>query len=177
MRDPYTALHERRVASLAVRIAERLGWSEQFVERVRTAALVHDVGKIVIPAEILSKPGRITDAEFDVLKAHSEAGHDLLAPIEFEGPVAEIVLQHHERLDGSGYPRGLRGEEILPGARVLAVADVVEAMTAHRPYRAALSLDEAIAEIENGLGVRYDAAVGGACLEMLRDPDFTLLFE
>ena len=177
MRDPYTALHERRVASLAVRIAERLGWSEQFVERVRTAALVHDVGKIVIPAEILSKPGRITDAEFDLLKAHSESGHDLLAPIEFEGPVAELVLQHHERLDGSGYPRGLRGEEILPGARVLAVADVVEAMTAHRPYRAALPLDEAIAEIEKGLGVRYDAAVGKACLEMLRDPDFTLLFE
>jgi putative nucleotidyltransferase with HDIG domain/PAS domain S-box-containing protein len=175
MRDPYTADHARRVASLAARIAKRLGWSEQFVERVRTAALVHDVGKIIVPAEILSKPGRLADLEFELIKAHSAAGHELLATIEFDGPVAEIVLQHHERLDGSGYPRGLRGEEILPGARVLAVADVVEAMTAHRPYRAALSLDEAIAEIEGGLGRRYDAEVGAACLEMLREPGFTLL--
>lgn len=174
MRDPYTADHARRVASLAARIAERLGWSEQFVERVRTAALVHDVGKITVPAEILSKPGRLADLEFELIKGHSAAGYELLAPIEFDGPVAEIVLQHHERLDGSGYPRGLRGEEILPGARVLAVADVVEAMTAHRPYRAALSLDEAIAEIEGGLGRRYDAEVGAACLELLREPGFTL---
>ena len=174
MRDPYTADHERRVAALAARIAERLGWSEQSVERVRTAALVHDVGKIIVPAEILSKPGRLADAEFALIKAHAAAGHELLAPIEFDGPVAEIVLQHHERLDGTGYPRGLHGDEILPCARVLAVADVVEAMTAHRPYRAALSLDQAIAEIEDGLGRRYDAEVGAACLEMLREPGFTL---
>ena len=174
MRDPYTADHERRVASLAVRIGERLGWSEQFVERVHTAGLVHDVGKIVIPAEILSKPGRITEVEFELLKAHSQAGYDVLAPIEFEGPVAEIVLQHHERLDGSGYPRGLRGDEILPGARVLTVADVVEAMTAHRPYRAALPLEDAIAEIESGLGKRYDAEVGAACLEIIRAPGFNI---
>jgi PAS domain S-box-containing protein/putative nucleotidyltransferase with HDIG domain len=174
MRDPYTASHERRVADLACRIAARLGWDEPAREALRTAALVHDIGKIAIPAEILSKPGRLTESEFALIKGHPQAAHAILASISFVGEVAEIVLQHHERLDGSGYPRGLRGE-ILPEARVLAVADVVEAMVSHRPYRAALSMDEAIAEIEGGLERRYDAEIGAACLELLREPGFTLL--
>ena len=158
MRDPYTSAHERRVAELATRIASNLGWSVEAVERLRIAALVHDIGKITIPAEILSKPSRLTETEFALIKSHSAAAYEILAPIDFGGPVAEIVLQHHERLDGSGYPQGLRGDEILPGARILAVADVVEAMVTHRPYRAALPLDEALAEIEGGAGSRYDAA-------------------
>jgi PAS domain S-box-containing protein len=168
MRDPYTADHERRVARLACLIAERLGWSASGVATLRTAALVHDIGKIAVPAEILAKPTRLTKYEFELIKAHPRAAYEILLPIEFEGPVAEIVLQHHERLDGSGYPQGLRGDEILPEARILAIADVVEAMITHRPYRAALPLSEAVSEIESGLGSRYDAAAGEACLQLLR---------
>ena len=118
MRDPYTASHERRVCELACRIAARLGWSVEAIERLRMAALVHDVGKIAVPAEILAKPTRLSDTEFELVKSHAAAGYETLAPIDFGGPVAEIVAQHHERLDGSGYPQGLRGEQILPGARV-----------------------------------------------------------
>jgi PAS domain S-box-containing protein len=173
MRDPYTGGHERRVAELACLIAERLHWSKDAIETIRTAALVHDIGKIAIPAEILSKPGRLSENEFELVKRHSSAAYDLLAPIAFEAPVADIVVQHHERLDGSGYPRGLRGDEILPEARVLAVADVVEAMATHRPYRAALPIAEAIAEIRGGLGSRYDSEVGAACLRLLEDEGFS----
>src|SRR5664280_2901216 len=145
MRDPYTASHERRVCELACAMAARLGWSDEAVEILRTAALVHDVGKISVPAEILSKPTRLSENEFALIQAHSAAAWEILAPIDFGGPVAEIVHQHHERLDGSGYPRGLRVGEILPEVRILAVADVVEAMIAHRPYRAALPLEAALA--------------------------------
>jgi PAS domain S-box-containing protein/putative nucleotidyltransferase with HDIG domain len=173
MRDPYTADHERRVAELASLIAERLGWSVEAIERLRTAALVHDVGKIAVPAEILSKPSRLTETEFALIKGHSQAAYEILAPIDFGGPVAEIVYQHHERLDGSGYPQGLRGDEILPGARLLAVADVVEAMITHRPYRAALPLVVAIAEIESGAGSRYDAAAAAAAVRLIREEGFT----
>ena len=172
MRDPYTFAHERRVAELATRIASGLGWSAEAVERLRIAALVHDIGKIAIPAEILSKPSRLTETEFALIKSHSAAANEILAPIDFGGPVAEIVLQHHERLDGSGYPQGLRGDEILPGARLLAVADVVEAMVTHRPYRAALPLDEALAEIEGGAGSRYDAAVCETAAKLFREEGF-----
>ena len=172
MRDPYTASHQRRVAQLASRLAARLGWSEEAIERLHTAALVHDVGKISVPAEILSKPTRLTEVEFELVKAHAAAGYDILAPIDFGGPVADIVHQHHERLDGSGYPQGLRGEEILPGARVLAVADVVEAMISHRPYRAALSLDVALAEIEEGRGSRYDSDACQAVIWLFREQGF-----
>jgi PAS domain S-box-containing protein/putative nucleotidyltransferase with HDIG domain len=172
-RDPYTAGHEARVAELACLIGERLGWDESVRTALRTAALVHDVGKIAIPAEILSKPTRLTPVEFELIKTHPKAGYDILAGIAFEDHVADVVLQHHERLDGSGYPAGLRGADILPAARVLAVADVVEAMVSHRPYRPALPVAEAIAEIRGGLGARYDTAAGEACLGLLIDEAFT----
>jgi PAS domain S-box-containing protein len=172
-RDPYTAGHEVRVAELACLIGERLGWDENVLVPLRTAALVHDVGKIAIPAEILSKPTRLTSVEFELIKAHPKAGYDILAGIAFEDHVAEVVLQHHERLDGSGYPAGLKAADILPAARVLAVADVVEAMVSHRPYRPARPVDEAIAEIRRGLGACYDAEAGQACLHLLVDERFT----
>lgn len=172
MRDPYTAGHEERVAELACRMACSLGWDEVEVELLRTAALVHDIGKIAIPAEILSKPARLTETEHELVKGHCRAGYDILAPIAFDSPIAEIVLQHHERLDGSGYPDGLAGDAILPAARVLAVADTVEAMVSHRPYRPAQPVPAAIAELEAGQGVRYDEHAAAACLELMREADF-----
>ncbi|MGO8684603.1 MAG: PAS domain S-box protein [Thermoleophilia bacterium] len=174
MRDPYTANHERRVADLARRIAERLGFSEEAIATLHTAALVHDVGKIAIPAEILSKPTRLTEIEFALVKGHAAAAHEILAAIEFDGPVAEIVAQHHERLDGSGYPRGLRAAEILPAARVLAVADVVEAMITHRPYRAALPLAAALAEIGPQSHGRFDGAVAEVCRRLFLEEGYQL---
>jgi PAS domain S-box-containing protein len=168
-RDPYTAGHERRVALLACAIADRLGWSEAEIDELATAALVHDIGKIAVPAEILSRPGKLSETEFSLIKGHPWTAHEILAPIAFTSDVAEIVLQHHERLDGSGYPRGLRDGEILPAARVLAIADVVEAMSTHRPYRPALPVAEAVAEIESGLGSRYDEEAGVACLTLLEE--------
>jgi PAS domain S-box-containing protein len=174
MRDPYTASHERRVAELACLIAARLGWSEETIETLRTAALVHDVGKITVPAEILSKPTRLSETEFALIKAHAEAAYEILAPIDFGGPVAEIVLQHHERLDGSGYPKGLTGGEILPGARVLAVADVVEAMISHRPYRPALPRAEALAEIGPNSHGRFDREAAEVCRKLLEEERISL---
>jgi len=163
LRDPYTAAHERRVAALAAAIAAEMGLDEEAREGLAFAAEVHDIGKIAVPAEILSKPGALTDMEYALIKQHPEAGRELLGAIHFSQPVAEIVGQHQERLDGSGYPAGLRGEEILLEARILAVADVVEAMASHRPYRAALGLEAALAEVRGGAGVRYDAAAVVAC--------------
>jgi len=173
MRDPYTAGHQRRVAELGCAIAAELGWSEDQVEVVRTAALLHDVGKIIVPAEILSKPGRLTETEMQLIRQHAKAGAEAVADIDFGGAVAETIGQHHERLDGSGYPAGLHDGEILPEARLLAVADVVEAMISHRPYRPALTLEEALAEIESGSGTRYDAAVCSACVSLFREKGFT----
>jgi PAS domain S-box-containing protein len=172
MRDPYTSDHEQRVSELACAIAERLGWSAEAVERLRIAALVHDIGKITVPAEILSKPSRLTETEFALIRGHSAAAYEILAPIDFGGPVAEVVVQHHERLDGSGYPLGLSGDKILPGARVLAVADVVEAMITHRPYRPALPLEEALAEIEGGAGSRYDPIASETAVVLFREEGF-----
>jgi PAS domain S-box-containing protein len=172
VRDPYTAGHERRVSELAVAIAFGMGLDEEVVRGVQVAARLHDVGKLVIPAEILSKPGHLSAAEVLLIREHSRAGYDVLEPIEFTWPVAQIALQHHERLDGSGYPAGLAGDEILLEARILAVADVVEAMISHRPYRAALSLDEAIAELEEGAGRRYDPAVCTVAIRLFRDEGF-----
>jgi len=167
MRDPYTAGHERRVTCLAVEIAQRLGLDERRVEGLRLAGSVHDIGKIAVPAEILSKPGRLQEYEMNLVRTHAQVGHDVLAAIDFEQPVADIVLQHHEKLDGSGYPGGLHGDEILLEARILTVADVVEAMSSHRPYRAALGMSAALAEIREGAGSRYDAAVVAACEEAI----------
>jgi putative nucleotidyltransferase with HDIG domain len=174
MRDPFTAGHQRRVAELACAIASELGWRESRIETLRTAALLHDIGTIVVPAEILSKPGRLTEPEVQLIRRHAAAGADTVAELDFEGAVAEMVRQHHERLDGSGYPAGLRGAAILPEACVLAVADVVEAMISHRPYRAALPVEVAMAELQEGAGGRYDAAVCAACMRLFREKGFTL---
>jgi PAS domain S-box-containing protein len=163
LRDPYTAGHQRRVAQLAGDIAVELGWSDERITSVRTAGQLHDIGKIVVPAEILSKPGRLTEVEMELVRQHAAASAALIAGIEFGSPVAAIVNQHHERLDGSGYPAGLVGAQILAEARVLAVADVVEAMFSHRPYRAALGIEPALAEIRENAGIKYDAEVGAAC--------------
>jgi putative nucleotidyltransferase with HDIG domain len=174
MRDPYTAGHQRWVAKLACAIAAELSWDEPRIETLRTAALLHDIGKIVVPAEILSKPGKLTETEMTLIRQHVVAGAETVAGIDFEGTVAEIISQHHERLDGSGYPAGLKDGEILPEARILAVADCVEAMISHRPYRAALPLEEALSEIEGGAGTRYDAAACAACIRVFREQGFTL---
>jgi PAS domain S-box-containing protein/putative nucleotidyltransferase with HDIG domain len=166
-RDPYTAGHQQRVANLAVAIAAELGLDDEQRDTVLWAARLHDIGKISIPAEILNKPGRLSELEYDLVKCHSRIGSDMLATIEFGRPIAEIVLQHHERLNGSGYPRGLRDGEILLEARIIAVSDVVEAMASHRPYRPALGLDVAAREIREHVGTLYDPAVAAACAHVL----------
>jgi PAS domain S-box-containing protein len=164
MRDPYTAGHQGRVARLAVAIGRRMELPEARIEGLGVAGLLHDVGKVSVPAEILSKPIELSTIEMGLVRAHPETGHAILREIDFPWPVAAIVLQHHERMDGSGYPSGLRGDEILLEARILAVADTVEAMASHRPYRAAFGIREALAEIERGRGTLYDEAVAAACL-------------
>ena len=173
MRDPYTAGHQRRVAELADAIAAELGWESGRLDTLRTAALLHDIGKIIVPTEILSKPGRLSEIEMELVRQHAAAGAGAVTDIDFEDAIAEMIRQHHERLDGSGYPQGLRGDEILPEARILAVADVVEAMVSHRPYRAALPLETALDEIESGAGSRFDAAVCEAALRLLREKRFS----
>jgi PAS domain S-box-containing protein/putative nucleotidyltransferase with HDIG domain len=174
LRDPYTAGHQRRVAELACAIAGELGWDSERIAAVRTAALLHDLGKIMVPAEILSKPGKLTETEFSLIRQNAAAGAEILAGIDFGPDIATMVRQHHERLDGSGYPEGLRNNDILPEARVLAVADVVEAMVSHRPYRPALPLKAALGEIQDGSGRRYDADVCSACTRLARDVRFLL---
>jgi len=173
LRDPYTAGHHRRTATLAVAMAREMGLSEAQIEGIKVAGVIHDLGKINVPAEILSKPGTLSQAEFDLLKGHPQTGYDILKGIDFPWPIAQIVLQHHERLDGSGYPRGLVGEEMLIEAKILAVADVVEAMTSHRPYRPAPGVDVALAEIEARAGRLYDDAAVQACLRLFRERGFT----
>ncbi len=168
MRDAYTAGHQQRVAAVAVAVAEALGLPQQTVEGLRIAATIHDIGKLGIPTEVLVRPGGLTGLELSLVRTHSQAGYELLRRIDFPWPVAEIVRQHHERMDGSGYPGGLRGDAILIEARVLAVADVVEAMSSHRPYRPALGVEAALAEIEAGSGSRYDADVSEACVRVFR---------
>jgi putative nucleotidyltransferase with HDIG domain len=173
-RDPYTAGHQRRVAQLACAIAAKLGWDTEHIGTLRTAAHLHDIGKISVPAELLTKPSRLSEIEFSIIKQHPQVAHDILAPIDFGFPVAEIVVQHHERLDGSGYPFGLQGADIRPGALILAVADVVEAMISHRPYRPALTLEAAMAEVREGAGKRYDESVCRACVELFEVEGFEL---
>jgi PAS domain S-box-containing protein len=173
MRDPYTAGHQRRVTVLACAIAEEMGLTENQFDGLRLAALIHDLGKISVPVEILNKSSRISECEFDMIKTHPEAGYDLLKEIEFPWPVAQIVLQHHERLDGSGYPQGLKGKEIMLEARILTVADVVEAMVSHRPYRAALGIEAALQEITNNKGILYDHEVSDACIKLFTERGFT----
>lgn len=174
MRDPYTAGHERRVAHLARAIAAELGLDEDAQERIELAARVHDVGKLAIPAELLSKPARLTPMEMEIARTHSRQGYEILRKSRFAWPLAEIVLQHHERWDGSGYPDGLRGEEILLEARIIAVADVVEAMTSRRPQRPARTVEVALAEIESGMGHRYDPRIAAVCLALFREKGYSL---
>ncbi len=173
-KDPYTAGHQRRVVELAVAIAGELNLSEEKTEGIRIAAIVHDIGKIYIPAEILAKPTKLTDLEFGVVQTHSQFGFDILKTVDFPWPIAKVVLQHHERLDGSGYPLGLKDDEICQEARILAVADVIEAMVSYRPYRASLDIKKALAELQKGSGVLYDAQVVKACAKVLRSKDFVL---
>lgn len=173
LRDPYTAGHQQRVAALAVMIAHEMGLSEPQIHGLYLAGIIHDVGKIGVPFEILNKPARITKAEFEMIQAHVQSGYEIVKGIDFPWPIAQIVLQHHERLDGSGYPNGAKGDEILIEARILAVADVVEAMQSHRPYREALGLDAALAEIERGKGRLYDAPAVDACVKLFRQKGFT----
>ncbi|MDO9010630.1 MAG: HD domain-containing protein [Gallionella sp.] len=174
MRDPYTAGHQRRVAKLAAAIAKEMGLPEQQVEGLRMAGVVHDIGKIHVPAEILSNPSKLTAAEFEIIKTHPQAGYDILKGIDFPWPVAEIVYQHHEKLDGSGYPRGLKGEEILLEARILTVADVVEAMASHRPYRPGFGVFPSLQEIARNKGKFYDKKVVTACLRLFMEKNYEL---
>jgi PAS domain S-box-containing protein len=177
LRDPYTAGHQRRVGMLAATIARELGFTEDRAHSVYLAGVVHDIGKITVPAEILSKPGRLTSTEFDLIRVHAEAGYGILKDISFPWPLPEMVRQHHERLDGSGYPRGLTSDQILPEAKIIAVADVMEAMLAHRPYRPSRGLEAALAEIERGRGTAYDSDAVDACLSLFREKGFTFDYE
>ena len=174
MVDPLTARHERRVAHLARSISRVMGFGEEDVEQMRIAALLHDIGKISIPTDLLLKPVPMSQREFELMKTHPRVGHDLLRNTGFQGDLPEVVFQHHERMDGSGYPRGLRGDEILLSARVLAVADVVEAMSSHRPYRRALGIEVALQEVRQNEGQLYDVEVVDACLRLFAR-GFTLL--
>ncbi len=174
MRDPYTAGHQRRVAKLAEAIGRELGMPEARLEGLKLSAEIHDIGKIHVPSEILSKPTKLTELEYTIIKTHPQAGYEILKNIEFPWPVAEIVLQHHERIDGSGYPRGLKGEEILPEARILAVADVVEAMASHRPYRPAFGIDRALEEIKLNRGRLYGSDEVDACVRLIEAKGFSL---
>ena len=173
-RDPYTAGHQHRVTDLALAIARELGLSDSGCEALRAGGLTHDIGKLGIPAEILSKPGTLAPIELALIREHPQTAYDILADVPFPGPVAEIVLQHHERLDGSGYPRGLTGEQTLREARILAIADVVEAMASHRPYRPARGIDAALSEIEQGAGRLYDPEAVQACIHLFRDKGYAL---
>ncbi len=170
-RDPYTAGHQERVADLAVKIGQRLGLEENELEGIKLSALIHDIGKISIPAEILSRPGKLNPEMYNIIKTHPRSGHEIISGIDFPWPLADIVLQHHERMDGSGYPDGLKGDDILYAARILIVADVVEAMASHRPYRAAVGLQKALTEIKEGRGVLYDADVVDACVDVFSNMD------
>ena len=161
------------MAEFACAIARELGWNEQSVASLRIAAVLHDIGKTVVPAEILSKPGRLSEIEMQLIRQHAAAGAEIVGSIGFERNVAEIIHQHHERLDGSGYPDGLRDGEILMGARILAVADVVEAMVSHRPYRPALPIEVALAELKNGCGTLYDAESCEIATKLIRERRFT----
>jgi PAS domain S-box-containing protein len=174
MRDSYTAGHEERVASIACAIGVEMGLDAFQIEGLDVIGGLHDIGKIAVPAEILAKPSQLTPIEYALVKEHAHTGHQILAGIKFPWPVADAVLQHHERIDGSGYPQGLKNGAILLEARILGIADVVESMASHRPYRAALGVEAALAEIERGLGTLYDAAAGVACLRLFRQRGYRI---
>jgi putative nucleotidyltransferase with HDIG domain len=174
VRDPYTAGHQKRVAQLSFELAKVMGLSDNQYEGLTMAAFVHDIGKILVPADILSKPGKLSKPELDMLKDHTKIGYEILKTIEFPWPIATIVLQHHERMNGSGYPAGLTGDQIILEARILAVADVVEAMSSFRPYRPALGIDKALAEINQYRGTLYDKEVVDACNKLFVENGYHL---
>jgi putative two-component system response regulator len=168
-RDPYTVGHQQRATQIACAIAAEMGLSFEQLRDLRVAGSLHDLGKVAVPLEILSKPGKLTDIEFAMVKTHPQVGYDILRPLKLPAIISQIILQHHERLDGSGYPLGLRGREILPEARILGVADVLEAMCSHRPYRPALGLDLAFEELQRGRGTAYDPDVVDICLKLYEE--------
>jgi len=174
LRDPYTAGHQRRVARLSAAIAREMGLPAEQIRGIYLAGLIHDVGKISVPAEILGKPGELSPLDMEFIRTHPQTGYDIIKEVEFPWPIAQAVLQHHERLDGSGYPRSLAGEAIIPEARILAVADVAEAITAHRPYRPMKGLDAALAELDSGKGRLYDPAAVEACIGLFRNKGYVL---
>jgi response regulator RpfG family c-di-GMP phosphodiesterase len=175
-RDPYTAGHQRRVATLADAIATQMGLPKDQTDGVRMAGSIHDIGKISIPAEILSKPAKLSDMEMGLIRLHSQSGYDILKDIDFPWPMARIVLEHHERMDGSGYPNGLTGKDTLIESRILAVADVVEAIASHRPYRPALGIDKALEVITDGSGIHFDRNVVEACNALFNQKGFSFIW-
>ncbi len=176
-RDPYTAGHQRNVSRLATLIAREMGLSTDKIEGIRVASLLHDIGKLDIPSDLLSKPRRLTYVEFNLIKSHPQIGYDILKNIDFPWPVSQLILQHHERLDGSGYPGGLTGKEIQLGAKIIAVADVVEAMSSHRPYRPALGLEKALQEIQDYSGILYDKEVVKTCIYLIKEKEHQISLE
>jgi putative nucleotidyltransferase with HDIG domain len=172
-RDPYTAGHQQRVALLSMAIAQGLKLDEQTIDTVRLAATIHDIGKVYVPLEFLTKPGSLSSLELDVIQTHPQVGYEILKPIEFESPISRIVLQHHERLDGSGYPQGLKGSEILEESKIIAVADVVEAMCSHRPYRPSRGLSKALREIKQKRGLHYEPKIVDMCIELFEKEKFS----
>jgi PAS domain S-box-containing protein/putative nucleotidyltransferase with HDIG domain len=176
-RDPYTAGHQRRVADLARAIATEMGLTADNRDGIRMAAVIHDIGKISVPAEILSMPRKLTEIEFSLIKTHAQHGYDILRDIEFPWPIARMVLEHHERMDGSGYPNGLTGDKLLIESRIIAVADVIEAIASHRPYRPGLGIDVALGEISKNKGILYDVDVADTCLKLFHEHKYKLELE
>ncbi len=174
MRDPYTASHQRRVAEIAAKIGAEMGFDENRQTGLRIAGMLHDIGKMSVPTEMLVKPGKLSALEYNLVKQHTLAGYNILKAVKFPWPVAEIALQHHERMDGSGYPNRLKGDEILQESRIIAVADVVEAMSSHRPHRPSLGIHAALTEIESGRGNHYDPAVVDACMRLFREKGYVI---
>ncbi|WP_321329884.1 HD-GYP domain-containing protein [uncultured Ilyobacter sp.] len=171
-RDPYTAGHQKRVTELAVAIGERMGLDEKRIEGLRLGAMIHDIGKINVPGEILNRPGKITRHEFEIIKPHSQLGYEIIQGLDFPWPIEKMILQHHERIDGTGYPKGLKGEEIITEAKIIAVADVVEAISSHRPYRVALGIQAALAEIKKRKGSSFDVQIVDICVELFEKKEF-----
>jgi putative nucleotidyltransferase with HDIG domain len=171
-RDPYTAGHQRRVADLAFHIGRELGLPEEQVQGLKLAGLIHDIGKISIPLEILNKPGKLSEAEFTLIQGHSQVGYDILKDIDFGWPIAKIILQHHERVNGSGYPGRIGNGDILLESKIISVADVVEAMASDRPYRPALGIDAALAEVNQKKGQLYDSQIVDICNKLFREKGY-----
>jgi putative nucleotidyltransferase with HDIG domain len=176
-RDPYTVDHQQRATHIAMAIAQRMGLSKERLEELHVAGSLHDLGKIAVPAEILSKPGKLTDLEYAIIKTHPQVAFNILKPLEIPGRITQIIMQHHERMNGSGYPYGLDGQEILLEAKILGVADVLEAMCSHRPYRPALGIEKAMEEISKKRGILYDPEVVDSCLLIYQETPASLLGE